>query len=309
MYFDDLRITHTKSKILQEDHYYPFGLSISALSSTGPLSKPNQFKYNGKELNEEFDLNWYDYGARNYDAQLGRWFNVDPLAYVYLEQSPYHYSYNNPLNFRDPDGRKIVDANGNEVAVDIEEDEDGNRVASYTFAEGTSKKVMRKFKNNAGRVISQAVQTEKGLEKIYDALDSGDNISIEISSSTASTGGALQLGSTRATKVKTDGDGNRTMDIMVTIYNGSIKDLSGLDPNNYPDLDSKSKETRKLWNENYLTSEQKIGAVGVYEISHATQGTDKKAMATGRPLSNADHQKAYENEAIHIKSLNKSKKK
>jgi hypothetical protein len=57
VYFDDLRITHTKSKILQEDHYYPFGLSISALSSTGPLSKPNQFKYNGKELNEEFDLN------------------------------------------------------------------------------------------------------------------------------------------------------------------------------------------------------------------------------------------------------------
>lgn len=174
---------------------------------------------------------------------------------------------------------------------------------------GRVKKSCVNLKNNAGRVISQAVQTEKGLEKIYDALGSDDNISIEISSSTTSTGGTLLLGSTRATKVKTDGDGNRTMDITVTIYNGSIKDLSGLDPNNYPDLDSKSKETRKLWNENHLTSEQKIGAVGVHEISHATQGTDKKAMATGRPLSNADHQKAYENEAIHIKSLNKSKKK
>ncbi len=47
VFFDDLKVTHTKGHILQEDHYYPFGMSISALSSSAPLSKPNQFKYNG----------------------------------------------------------------------------------------------------------------------------------------------------------------------------------------------------------------------------------------------------------------------
>jgi RHS repeat-associated protein len=80
VFFDDLIITHTKGKVLQEDHYYPFGLNISALSSTAPLSKPNKFKYNGKEEQTEFDLDWYDYGARMYDAQIGRWNHVDPLA-------------------------------------------------------------------------------------------------------------------------------------------------------------------------------------------------------------------------------------
>jgi hypothetical protein len=63
VFFDHLNITHTKGKVLQEDHYYPFGLNISALSSTAPLSKPNQFKYNGNEEQTEFDLNLYDFNA------------------------------------------------------------------------------------------------------------------------------------------------------------------------------------------------------------------------------------------------------
>lgn len=94
----------TTRQILQEDHYYPFGLNISALSSTAPLSKPNQFKYNGKELDENFDLGWYHYGARMYDPQLGRFTTIDPLADLYVPQSPYVYAANNPI--------LLVDFNG-----------------------------------------------------------------------------------------------------------------------------------------------------------------------------------------------------
>jgi len=62
------------------------------------------YKYNGKELQEELGLNMYDYGARNYDPALGRWMNIDPLAERATDWTPYRYAFNNPLSFTDPTG-------------------------------------------------------------------------------------------------------------------------------------------------------------------------------------------------------------
>jgi RHS repeat-associated protein len=92
---------------LQENHYYPFGLEME-----GPwiaqVGTENQYQYNSKELNEDFGLNLCDYGARWYDAALGRWWSVDPMAED-IEQapfSPYHYTFDNPISYIDPDGMK-----------------------------------------------------------------------------------------------------------------------------------------------------------------------------------------------------------
>ena len=88
------------------DYYSPFGLNINALSSTAPLSKPNNFKFNGNEEQTEFDVNLYDFNTRMYDAATGRFASVDLLADIPLQynQSPYQFSWNNPILLNDPSG-------------------------------------------------------------------------------------------------------------------------------------------------------------------------------------------------------------
>jgi len=87
----------------QMNHYYPFG-ALTMASSQGAAQR---YKYNAKELDRIHGLNLYDYGARQYDAALGRWTSVDPLAEMYYDVSPYAYCANNPAVFIDPDGRTI----------------------------------------------------------------------------------------------------------------------------------------------------------------------------------------------------------
>lgn len=92
------------SEILEESNYYPFGMKHSGYNS-GNLQPNYKYKYNGKELQDELGLNFYDYGARNYDPALGRWMNVDPLAEKLPFASPYAYCLNNPIVMVDPDGQ------------------------------------------------------------------------------------------------------------------------------------------------------------------------------------------------------------
>jgi len=64
----------------------------------------NKKLYNGKDLVDDFGLNWYHYGARWYDPQLGRWTTMDPADEFH---SPYSYVGNDPVNLVDPDGRQV----------------------------------------------------------------------------------------------------------------------------------------------------------------------------------------------------------
>jgi RHS repeat-associated protein len=75
-------------------------------------SRDNRYLYNGKELNDDFGLGWNDYGARWYDAGIGRWNGVDQMSEKYLNMSPYAYVANNPISFIDPNGMEIKDPDG-----------------------------------------------------------------------------------------------------------------------------------------------------------------------------------------------------
>ncbi len=96
------------SEILQENNYYPFGMQMEGPWQEVISAPENGYTYNGKELNQDFDLNWLDYGARWYDPSIGRWNAVDALAEKYSDLSPYNYVANNPLKFIDPDGNEII---------------------------------------------------------------------------------------------------------------------------------------------------------------------------------------------------------
>ncbi|WP_286920752.1 DUF6443 domain-containing protein [Flavobacterium sp. UBA4197] len=118
-------------QIMEENHYYPFGLKHKAYNTeqytyTMPMDgtpgynvpelaqegsrnpNPFKYKYNGKELQDELGLNMYDYGARNYDPAIGRWMNIDPLAENSRRFSTYVYALNNPMFFIDPDGMQAI---------------------------------------------------------------------------------------------------------------------------------------------------------------------------------------------------------
>jgi RHS repeat-associated protein len=102
VYFDDFNVTHTKSRIVQYNEYYPFGLQ-TANSWTREGAVDNKFLNNGgTELNPT--TGWYDLAFRNYDPVLGRMHGVDPMASKYASLTPYNYSFNNPVSFTDPNG-------------------------------------------------------------------------------------------------------------------------------------------------------------------------------------------------------------
>jgi RHS repeat-associated protein len=109
VYFDDLKITHTAADmVVQANDYYPFGLTMKPSDFQRDGEQGNKFLYNGKELQTDLNLDWYDYGARMYDASIGRFLVIDPMADIMSGWNPYHYTFNNPIAFADPTGMKPV---------------------------------------------------------------------------------------------------------------------------------------------------------------------------------------------------------
>jgi len=108
VYFDDIMMTHKRSRLIQGSEYYPYGM-LAARSWTREDATENNFLANGAtELNTATQM--YDLYYRNYDPVLGRFGQVDPVASKYGMVSPYHFSGNNPVSFNDPSGNDYGDS-------------------------------------------------------------------------------------------------------------------------------------------------------------------------------------------------------
>jgi RHS repeat-associated protein len=121
----NVRISYAKNsegvlEITDTNNYYAFGLNHIG-GHKGMLGGYQSYKYNGKEIQES---GMYDYGARFYMPDLGRWGVVDPLAEKMTRHSPYNYAFSNPIMFIDPDGKfaippdDYIDANGRYLGSD-----------------------------------------------------------------------------------------------------------------------------------------------------------------------------------------------
>ena len=160
--------------VIQENHYYPFGMSMGTELNRYTNQDPeNRYKYNSKELTSDFDLNLHDYGARWYNASIGRWTSMDPLADSYASFSPYNYTLNNPIRFIDPDGRLVI--NGHTTA------RDESKVildAAQKVFDSTSKKdkkayrTARRNRNRASRVYSRNESKYNSAQEKIDGVKS-----------------------------------------------------------------------------------------------------------------------------------------
>ncbi|SEN11825.1 RHS repeat-associated core domain-containing protein, partial [Chryseobacterium taichungense] len=104
-------------EITDANDYYPFGMNhLKTGNAYFAQGSYKSNKYNGKELQE---TGMYDYGARMYIADLGRWSEIDAFAEASRRFSPYNYAFNNPIRFIDPDGNMIYINDGqNEYRYD-----------------------------------------------------------------------------------------------------------------------------------------------------------------------------------------------
>jgi len=275
----NIRLSYTKFKYdivkLEETHYYPFGLKHgsyyttaytrlvkkgkkgkTALASKTPVDselrripttdRAYKYKYNGKEWQEELDLNVYAYGWRDYDPAIGRFNKIDRFAEKYYKLSTYSYAGNNPILF--------VDVQGDSINLSRMQQYDNIKYTNY------KQTLISSLENVTGLSLS----TNKNGNLIFNKDAKGNAI---ISTTTDVNGNTTKNGSSTAREDLISSIRNENDDIMVRIgkKSSTSESLISISPkqiNNFINGTSS-----KLNNET-----MGFGLVFLHEIRHTPSG-------------------------------------
>lgn len=148
VYFDDFKVTQTKSPVIETSDYYPFGAIASSYQRENSLV--NRYKFESKEYQDDLGLNLYNFHWRQYDPWAPHTTTIDPHAENYFNFSPYSWALNNPVNYTDPDGKDVI--------FDISRNKKGEitgvslRATVYITGEGASSERASELNAAAGRI-------------------------------------------------------------------------------------------------------------------------------------------------------------
>ncbi|SHM73343.1 RHS repeat domain-containing protein, partial [Chryseobacterium polytrichastri] len=241
-------------EIVETNNYYPFGLLHNYALTT---QNAYQYKYNGKELQE---TGMYDYGARMYMPDIGRWGVVDPLAEKMTRHSPYNYAFSNPIRFIDPDGRQNEDWRNKNGQLVYDTKANGGKGGYTQYATEKEKKYG-----------SDLQQTQKGKEQFNKLVNSDHPIKVDINEKDLPTHSDTPIfGKTNTPKEK---NSEGKLESNITIYEKNIEDYVSVIKDS-----TKGGETQALIilsdgkdiNVTNLTESQLASAAFGEEIEHST---------------------------------------
>jgi len=206
VYFDDFKVTHTKSPVIQADDYYPFGLAFNSYQREN--STPNLYQYNGKELQDELNLGWYDYLARQYDPVLGRFLSIDPAASAMRRYSPYTYAFDNPLRFTDPDGMVPEESTGGPGDDDKKKKEEEQKKKQEAENKEKFQQLLKTIlddKKSKGKSFTVKFKSDATSEERLAAVGNAWKSSRDLRSSLSTANDMVEVGGALSGKFKTPG--------------------------------------------------------------------------------------------------------
>jgi|GEM_PF-1677256 len=211
VYFDDFKVTHTKSPVIESQDFYPFGLVFNNYQRENSLI--NKIKFQGQEHIDDLGLNWDSFKWRNHQPDIGRFFNVDPLAAKYVHNSPYAFSENKVIAHIELEGLESVTINVRSFKQDYDHP-DGRKFGSNPYFNDKSATFGMKLDMGKGQLYTKADKNNWVEYK-------GKDISVTQSKSGFEINGNYKFKTTELNVSKTD-KLNFSIKIMPDFENGKL---------------------------------------------------------------------------------------